>query len=785
MFKSLVGWILITLFTSLHATAFKVSYDPDYAPFSYSVENKAYGLFIDIWELWAKKNGHTVTFIQARSWDDAIALAREGKVDFFLGTTPYEPWMQASRAYYKTKTALFALKSFSAEPQSIGIIGEDYKEELQKEFPGIAILSYETYDTLIHALLDKKVDTIYDDSIAISYYAVKNRYTHLIKQLDSYTTTSGVHAISAEKKAVEIFDKGFKSLTIEELERIEKNWIFDDTLRYYNNTCFLTKTNLVYVFDPDWKPFEYKDEMSQAHMGIVADILSLISKNTGITFTALPTESWDESVALVKSKKAEMFSAIPYNKERAAYVNFSKHDIYTYPAILISDTDMPFSLENDFSGKTIGIVKGNSLGEWVRKRYPEAHFQTLKNVKEGFEALQNGTIDLFGINGVTGLYYINVLGYDTAKVYTKLDYMFKLKIAVRKEIDPQVLALIDKGIAQIPPKTLNDIYHKWTSVTIRKETDWRLLLSILAASMLIILVFILINKRLNTMVRQKTAQLRELNENLELKVEERTRELALINRKMQESITYASLIQHSILPPEERMASFFRDHFIIWEPKDIVGGDIYFFHHHSDTRSFLFVIDCTGHGVPGAFVTMLVKAIEEQIIMDLKHTDHTPATILNYFDHAFKKLLSQKQSDTNVGFDAAVLSIDTAHKKLDYAGANIPLFYIDTEASLHTLKPDRRSIGYKKSTAHYHFKTHSLSLDKGMKFYLTTDGFWDQNGGKKGFPFGKKRFAAMLQHYADISFAQQKSAFIQTLIDYQGTEERNDDITFIGFEVDC
>ena len=126
---------LVLIFSSLQAASYTVSYDPDYAPFSYSQDNKPYGLFIDIWKLWAQKNGHTLTFVQAKSWDDALDLAKNQKVDFFLGTDPYDAWMHASKPFYKTKTALFTRKTFSGKPKAIGIIYSTPKVKTTFLFP--------------------------------------------------------------------------------------------------------------------------------------------------------------------------------------------------------------------------------------------------------------------------------------------------------------------------------------------------------------------------------------------------------------------------------------------------------------------------------------------------------------------------------------------------------------------------------------------------------------------------------------------------------------------------
>jgi len=103
---------------------------------------------------------------------------------------------------------------------------------------------------------------------------------------------------------------------------------------------------------------------------------------------------------------------------------------------------------------------------------------------------------------------------------------------------------------------------------------------------------------------------------------------------------------------------------------------------------------------------------------------------------------------------------------------------------MKSIRGSRHSIGYKKSDPNFVFKQHELTVHAGMKFYITSDGFLDQNGGEKGFPFGKKRFQAMIKEHSHLPMQEQMAVFEQTLLDYQRDHERNDDITLIGFEID-
>lgn len=259
------------------------------------------------------------------------------------------------------------------------------------------------------------------------------------------------------------------------------------------------------------------------------------------------------------------------------------------------------------------------------------------------------------------------------------------------------------------------------------------------------------------------------------------------HKHTRDSIEYASLIQQALVPENELFSKYFTDFFTYWRPKDVVGGDIYFFEElRNDDECLLFVIDCTGHGVPGAFVTMLVKAIERQIVSNIVYNpseEVSPSKILSIFNRSMKHLLKQENEDSisNAGFDGAIIYVNKKQNILKYAGSNTPLFYFE-DNKINTIKGDKHSIGYKKSDRDFVFKEEIIEIKPDTCFYLTTDGYLDQNGGEKGFPFGKKRFSKLIEEHHHLAFEEQKQILIAELANYQQQEDRNDDVTVIGFK---
>lgn len=278
-----------------------------------------------------------------------------------------------------------------------------------------------------------------------------------------------------------------------------------------------------------------------------------------------------------------------------------------------------------------------------------------------------------------------------------------------------------------------------------------------------------------------------MNKELEWKVEERTRELNLTleqvrtaNNHIMESIRYSRIIQTSLLPDRNRVSEILPNSFFIWKPRDIVGGDIYYCE-QLEKGIIIALIDCTGHGVPGAFMTMLASSGLQRIIGEERITE--PATILRRMNHIIKTSLQQnkKDSKSNDGLDAAICFYEFETRELLFAASRLSLYIIE-EGVLDVIKGDPQSIGYVSSDLFYEFTTHRIThSDQDKTFYMTTDGYLDQLGGDRNKRFGSKRFQQLIQDIHPLDFDKQKDIMIQTITKYRGDNSSTDDVTMAGF----
>jgi len=250
------------------------------------------------------------------------------------------------------------------------------------------------------------------------------------------------------------------------------------------------------------------------------------------------------------------------------------------------------------------------------------------------------------------------------------------------------------------------------------------------------------------------------------------------NRDITDSIEYARTIQESMLPSITAIQSAFLDSFVMFRPKDIVSGDFYWFQKHTK-GNYIAAVDCIGHGVPGAMVSMLGNDLLHQAIN--KGSCVTPGEVLTHLNKAVIANFNKEGKRTlHNGMDIALCRFSPSGG-LEFAGAKNPLFLI-REGELLQYKADRVSIGGSTPEDHA-FMTHKIELKKGDACYLFSDGFSDQFGGPKGKKFNIRNFKQVLMDNQDKTMAEQQTVLEKSLEEWKGDIEQIDDVCIIGIKV--
>ncbi|HEY4799982.1 MAG TPA: triple tyrosine motif-containing protein, partial [Bacteroidia bacterium] len=283
-------------------------------------------------------------------------------------------------------------------------------------------------------------------------------------------------------------------------------------------------------------------------------------------------------------------------------------------------------------------------------------------------------------------------------------------------------------------------------------------------------------------IRFRTAAIEKEKKILEQKVEERTAELAQKNKDITSSIQYAKRIQDAILPTKDLIKKHFPDSFVLFNPKDIVSGDFYWFG-EKNGKKIAACVDCTGHGVPGAFMSMIGTNLLNQIILENGITE--PAAILSALNQGVRTALKQgthSDIETTDGMDIALCSINVTTREVQFSSAQRHLVII-SKGNLEKIDGNKFPIGGAQVETERVFTNHLKFLQPGDMLYMFSDGYADQFGGEKGKKFMIKRLHAALGEINMLPVLEQKELLNNRIEDWKGNHSQVDDILVIGIRL--
>lgn len=299
-------------------------------------------------------------------------------------------------------------------------------------------------------------------------------------------------------------------------------------------------------------------------------------------------------------------------------------------------------------------------------------------------------------------------------------------------------------------------------------------INLLLGSIYLLLIMHLHEKSKDTFAKQILTSKKE--------IEDKTKELEIINKDVTDSINYAKRIQYAVLPHEETIYRTIPLSFIYYKPKAIVSGDFFWFHEINKDEYILVCADCTGHGVPGAFMTVIGSSLLNQTVIDNKITE--PSKILLELDKQINFTLKQ-QKDNSIsvqdGMDLSLIKVNKAKKEFIITGAKRPVAFI-RDKQLQELKGSKFSIGGMR-TDEKKFDEIKINYQEDDMLYFYTDGFTDQFGGEKGKKFSSKRLKEHFLNIHRLSVSEQKQNLDSTMKNWMNTLEQVDDMLVIGIKL--
>ena len=411
--------------------------------------------------------------------------------------------------------------------------------------------------------------------------------------------------------------------------------------------------------------------------------------------------------------------------------------------------------------------------------------------KEGALAMANQSLDLsLEIGYVERIRDVALLLSD---IYSDLNQgmhaldMHKLHIQMKDSInntETQKSAIKQATKYEYEKKKAIDDKENEKKVAIEKETQKRqfiVLVIVIIASALVLILLVIIYRRLRITRKQKLV-IEEQKEEVETQrdqIEGQKNEIEVKHEEIQESITYAKRIQNAILPPDSFISEHLSNNFVYYQPKDVVAGDFYWMEVHNDIVFFA-AADCTGHGVPGAMVSVvchnaLNRAVREFGLRDTgKILDKVRELVLITFEKSEEQMKD--------GMDICLCALNKKSNSLQFSGANNPLYLIK-DGELETIKGTKQPIGHVQDPRP--FESHNIDLKDIHSFYLTTDGYADQFGGPKNKKFTYKQLRELLEvnHYKPMN--EQHDILKSELNNWikEGDDEQIDDVCMIGVKI--
>lgn len=290
-----------------------------------------------------------------------------------------------------------------------------------------------------------------------------------------------------------------------------------------------------------------------------------------------------------------------------------------------------------------------------------------------------------------------------------------------------------------------------------------------------------INEKLNAQKQAIAVQAR--------RVEQSNKNFVHQNRKLKSSITYAKRIQDAMLNKQDRIRVVFPNSFILFKPRDVVSGDFYWFTETTDEtknageggKIIIAAVDCTGHGIPGAFMSLIGNTLLNQLVYEKQI--RRPDVLLNELHTGIVKSLKQEETNNTDGMDIALCMIDKSRPVLEFAGAKNSLLYIQ-DNTMHEVKGDVFSIGGLRQEGSRSFTRHTVDISKPTCFYLYSDGYTDQFGGERGLKFMNRNFKELLFKIYKHPMHEQHRILNETLMRWQDKKYKQiDDILVIGVKI--
>lgn len=533
------------------------------------------------------------------------------------------------------------------------------------------------------------------------------------------------------------------------------------------------ETSLVLAHDPtvkEWVLEEERDQqLGEAALHKMGDLADSFDYTNAFIVSALTGHYWSEEGVIIDTMTrndpdddwffASLQSAKPvqididYNAER--------QDTFVFVNALLGDIEAPSAVVG------VGLSLSTLSSDFQAYKYGEDSKLWMIG--------QDGVIDLSDHAEHNGRHIDEFLPAAATERIFSSDFS-SIEVLEYESHEDQIYDLVVYPLESTEARILFQINRSET-VSFLENIKINTGLSVIISLVFVIFFFYYISKRLANPYQQALAY----NRQLEQRVAERTRELSDRNEEIMDGIRYAQRIQETVLPTEKQLESMFAEHFLLWSPRDVVGGD-FIWVSPTEKGCIVGVGDCTGHGVPGAVMTMLSISALNRITAEAP--GKSPAAILTELNRMMKQMLHQEfrnegKLQIDDGLDIGLCLVEP--ERIVYAGAGLSLYLRDSRENIRKIEGERRSIGYRRTPLDYSYVNHEIEVGEGICCYMSTDGLFDQNGGENDYAYGRSRFLEWMKEVDGLPLNHQKQRLLENWTQFKKQEDQRDDVTVFAF----
>lgn len=507
----------------------KIGVDADWPPFEYVNDKGEYqGIASDYLEIVSKHTGLKFE-INASDWYSVISKIKDKKLDMLAcvaKTQDREEYLNYASPFLTIDVVVIAkkeldIKSFD-EIQNYTVAvqkGNFVYENVIKKYPNtkfvFASSNKEAFDLVSYG----KADVFIGNMPVFSYFVEKELYTNIeVKFKADFDKIDLSMAVLKENETLfNIIQKVMPKIIEDEKDKINKKWIFE--LKEEKSTINFTQEEIAWIKENPkikisgdffWPPYSFNDGNAN-YIGIIPDIVNEVFKNSGLDLEYVKTNSWADTIDLIKDKKIDLIDAISYSASRGEYLNFSNKYIGAEIVIISNNKETNYiNSFNNISNKNIATVKGYSIIEDIKRDFPQIkNIKEYDNALEGLKELSNSQIDYFILDIPSFEFYSKKYGLSNLKIAGPTGYNYNYGFGIKKD-NPQLVSIVNKLLNNIPIEKKDEIYRKWIKVDYEQKIDYELIWKILTISILILSIIFYWNRKLKQEISEKEKIQKEL-----------------------------------------------------------------------------------------------------------------------------------------------------------------------------------------------------------------------------------------------------------------------------------